>query len=271
MSEIAFIEESLRELGQYVRERYSVRATIAVDSKQDPNDMLTEVDLAVQKELIRRIGERFPGDAVMAEEAGKGGPPEDQASRCWIIDPIDGTQNFVRGLYPGFGISVAFAVEGDVRAAGVMMPLAGAEGDLFLAERGAGALRNGRRTYVSDVQTLDTARIEVDFASPHLRRDMLQAASEVIIKAGAIRSHGAAIVALCSIASGDADGYVHVNLQPWDYAAGLLLVEEAGGRATRFDGSAVSVFGPTHDLAASSGAFHDELLATIPRLERSTR
>ena len=210
--EIQFIRELLDELASYVRERYADRTSVEVTSKSEPNDLLTEVDLAVQQRAMERIAQVFPGDLFLAEEAGMSRIPGDVPERVWLMDPIDGTQNFVRGIFPAFGISLAFAAKGEVVAGGVSLAI---PGDLFWAERGSGAFRNGRRIHVSHVGSLEEARAEVDFGGPPVREGTLAAATGILRDAGQIRCHCAAVVGLCSVATGDMDAYIHVSLNPW--------------------------------------------------------
>ncbi len=260
MKESAFIETLLRELAVFVRSKYADRSGLQVGSKSNPNDQLTEVDLAVQHMGAERIAAAFPGDLFIAEEEGLGVLPKDQSGRCWIMDPIDGTQNFVRGMYPTFGISLAFMAEGRIQAGGVMMPVTD---DLFIAARGEGTFRNGRRTHVSDVAKLDVARVEIDFSGPAQRPFTVRATHDLMHKAGQIRCHCAAVIGLCSIASGDVDAYFCSSLKPWDLAAGLIIVEEAGGAVTRVNGAPIYPLTSTCDLIASNGLLHEEYMSVL--------
>lgn len=260
MNELDFIGYILKEASAYIRAKYAGRTRIQVREKNGVNDLLTDVDLAVQKQIVDRISSAFPADSILAEEAGLDQNPGAAPARCWIIDPIDGTQNFVRGLFPAFGITIAFAREGQIACAGVSLPITQ---DLFLAERGAGAFRNAQSIRVSQHEDLSRARMLVDFSIPQHREPTLAAFGGILRKAGSVRCNGSAVVDLCSVACGEADAYVHVGLNPWDYAAGQLLVEEAGGRATRLDGSPLNVFDGGHGLIASNGYLHELALSQI--------
>lgn len=259
-NEIAFIESVLREVSPYVRDRYAQRRHVAVSSKTGPNDLLTEVDSEVQRRIVYAIASAYPDDCVVAEEDGLNRAPNDLNARCWIIDPIDGTQNFVRGLFPMFGVSVAFAESRQVRAGGVMMPIVD---DLFLAEHSAGATRNGAAVRVSERAVLATARIDVDFGHPSGRADTLDRFRGLIEHAGEVRTVCAAVVGLCSIAAGEADGYVNVGLSEWDYAAAALIVEEAGGAISRLDGPPVVLFDGRRGMLATNSLLHAPCLQTI--------
>jgi myo-inositol-1(or 4)-monophosphatase len=260
MREIDFIAKILPEMAEYARERYADKSRVRVESKTDPNDLLTEVDLTIQKRVIERINAQYPGDHIAAEESGKNVMPEDASVRCWILDPIDGTQNFVRGIFPMFGISIAFAEGGRLRAGGVVLPVMN---HTFLAESGAGATRNGERLRVSTVATAFKARVEVDFSIQSDRQDTIDRFSPIICTTGQVRCFCSAVVSLCSISTGDLDAYVHVGLAPWDYAASQLIVEEAGGRATRLDGSELNVFQKKRGILATNALVHEEYLALL--------
>ncbi|MEW6357466.1 MAG: inositol monophosphatase [Planctomycetota bacterium] len=260
MKELQFIESILRETAVYAKDKYADRMNLDVSMKGETTNILTEVDLEVQRRIVGRLGKEFPGDLVVAEEAGLDRNPADEDCRCWVMDPIDGTQNFVRGLFPIFGISLAFAVGGRPVAAGIIMPVGD---DIFLAEEDAGATRNGRRIHVSDINDISAAKLEVDFVRLSNRHVALKAAEEVFRKVGAVRSKGCAVAALCSIANGDAEAYLHVGLQPWDYAAAQLIVEEAGGKLSRLDGSPLELFDGKKGLLASNGILHAEFLSLI--------
>ncbi|HOT49411.1 MAG TPA: inositol monophosphatase [Candidatus Hydrogenedentes bacterium] len=260
MTEIDLIQSLLKEASVYVREQYARRDRVGVQSKGNPNDLLTEADLGVQDLIVEGIRNCFPGDAIAAEERDFAHAPADRDARCWVIDPIDGTQNFVRGFFPMFGISIAFVRGGMAVAAGVALPISGG---CFLAERGAGSFRDECRLRVSDVASASVARVEVDFSGPPERAETLRRASRIICGAGQIRCACATVVSLCQIAAGEMDGFVHVALHPWDYAAAQLIVEEAGGRATRLDGRPLGVFDGGKGALLSNGHIHPELLSLV--------
>jgi myo-inositol-1(or 4)-monophosphatase len=238
MPELPFIAEFLEANAAYAMEKFGARAEITVAQKRDANDLLTEVDLTLQKRAVDLIHAQFPGDAIMAEEGEYAKPPKDKNARCWIMDPIDGTNNFVRGLYPLFGISIGFAVGGEVIAGGVALP---GKGVILLAERGAGATMNGAPLRVSGTKILGNARVDFDF------------------------SGGSAVASIAQVATGDIDAYVHMSLSPWDFAAGQLIVEEAGGIASRHDGTPLRVFDGKKGVVISNTALHAELLQTVKR------
>lgn len=256
MNELQFIENFLRDNAAYARDKFAMRGDLTVTAKTDPNDLLTEVDLTLQKRATDRIRSLFPNDTIVAEEGEFSKLPSDPKARCWVMDPIDGTNNFVRGLFPIFGISIAFAQGGRAVAGGVSLP---GTGDLFLAERGQGAFRNGQRLRVSEVQAVGEARIDMDFSTPSDRHDMVTRGAELLCVTGQLRCFGSAVASICQIATADSDAYIHMSLSPWDYAAAQLMVEEAGGMATRHDGSPLELFDGRKGVIISNGAIHEEL------------
>jgi len=270
VQEIDFITRMFQDLTGFVCRKRASRGEVGITSKSEANDLLTEVDLAVQDRLVEAIGKEFPGDAIVAEERGLAQIPDDPNGRCWVIDPIDGTQNFVRGIFPVFGISVAFAVGGKPVAGGVAIPGISLPGvsvsqtaGIFLAEKGAGAYLDDSPIRVSRVDSVSLARVEVDFSGRRQRAETLARFPEILRLCGQVRCNCATVVALCSVAAGEMEAFLHVSLNPWDFAAGQIIVEEAGGRASRLDGSPLMLFDNRHGVLISNGRVHDELASLI--------
>jgi len=260
MKELAFIENMLNDLAPFVRDQYANRQHVDVSRKTSPTDLVTAVDIEVQRRTMERLDAAFPGDALMAEELNMTDPPADLNARCWVMDPIDGTGNFVRGLFPMFGISLAFVQGGKVLAGAVSLPVLDL---LFVAEKGGGAFRNGARMKVSDIDAVEAARIEIEFSSRALRERTICAVRPLFLNTGNLRAHGSAVAGLCSVANGDMEAYVHAALSPWDYAAGILIIEEAGGVVTRWDGGPIRLFDGKTTLLASNKALHARFLASL--------
>lgn len=261
MRELELIESIFGETVPYVKVKYTDKSRLQVSSKSDPNDLLTEADITVQHMAVERIHEVFPDDAVLAEELSMGHASPAPKGRAWVIDPIDGTNNFVRGLFPMFGISIAFVDRGTCHAAGVALPMLN---QTYTAEKGRGAHRNGEPIRVSSVAQVAQARADVDFGSLACRWQTLARGHELMCKVGQVRGIGATVVGMCSVACGEMDLFFHVNLSPWDFAAAHLIVEEAGGRVTDLCGNALSSLDGTKGVLASNGHIHDELLKLIP-------
>lgn len=260
MSEYDFISTLLNDLSPILAEYYRNKSSLNVSHKIDANDLLTEADEAIQQQIMDRIHAIYPDDYILAEELGMNTVPENRDTRCWIIDPIDGTQNFVRGLFPVFGISVAFAENQIVQAGGVDMSLLGKR---FLARRDHGAMCNNSPIRCSPVETLSMARVEIDFGHPSTRQPALDGFRDIMLQAGQVRCHCAAVVGLCSVAAGEMDAYFHTFLNPWDFAASQLIIEEAGGKFTRLDGSKIELFDPGEGLMATNGTIHDECIRAL--------
>lgn len=260
MTEIGFIKKFLEDNMSYARDKFAGRAAITVTSKRDANDLLTEVDLTLQKRAVDQLRTIFPGDDVVAEEGEFARMPSDPGARCWVMDPIDGTNNFVRGIFPVYAISLAFAIHGRAVAAGIGLP---GTGDIYFAEEGGGSYSGTRRLVVSEVQSLGEARVDLDFGGVSDRAAWLDRGQEIIRHAGQLRGHGSAVASIGQIASADLDAFLHMTLNPWDYAAAQLIVEEAGGMASRLDGKPLRLFDGKQGVLISNGAIHKEMLRLI--------
>ncbi len=202
---------------------------LTVESKQH-NDFVSEVDRAAEATIIETLLDAYPDHAILAEESGRRGDSEFQ----WIIDPLDGTTNFLHG-FPQYSVSIALAVKGQLDQAVIFDP---SRNDLFVASRGKGAYLNDRRIRVSKRIRLAEALIGTGFPyrdfshlEPYLAmfRDMLQ-------KTAGLRRPGSAALDLAYVAAGRLDGFWEIGLSKWDIAAGCLLIQEAGGLVGDFTG-----------------------------------
>jgi myo-inositol-1(or 4)-monophosphatase len=234
---------------------------VRVDKKGEI-DLVTEVDLAVERMLRALVAERFPDHSVLAEELQQ---PDGTASRyCWVFDPIDGTTNYAHGL-PIFCSSLALEVDGVAMVGAVYDP---SRRELFTAERNGGAYLNGARLKVSTADGLIDALLCTGF--PY---DVHQTLDDIVGLFGAfvgrargVRRLGSAAIDLCYVAAGRLDGFWESRLHPWDVAAGALIVEEAGGRVTGYDGSPFT--SRRTDLVASNRVLHTAMLETIAEHRR---
>ena len=243
----------------------SLGTAIRVDRK-GIIDLVTEVDVAVERMFRKLIAERFPGHAVLAEELGHESR-EQPSSHLWIFDPLDGTTNYAHGL-PIFCASLALEIDGQIEVGAIYDP---ARRELFTAERGGGAFLNGAPLAVSKVDALIDALLVTGF--PY---NIQQTAEEVvglfrafIERAQAVRRLGSAALDLCYVAAGRMDGFWEKRLKPWDMAAGMLIVCEAGGRVTGMDGSPFDV--RAGHMLASNGPLHAQMHDTIARFEDARR
>ncbi len=227
--------------------------------KKGAIDLVTEVDVAIEREFRAHIAEAWPGHEVLGEEfgatagGGAAGPP------CWIFDPIDGTTNFAHGL-PIFCASLALEIEGRVEVGAVYDPM---RDELFTAERGKGAWLNGRRLAVSSTDAIGDALLVTGF--PYTVQSdgeaILALFGRFIAEARAVRRLGSAALDVCYVAAGRMDGFWEQGLGAWDIAAAALLVEEAGGRVSDLDGRAFNA--RAGQLLASNGRLHQAMLDTI--------
>ena len=208
--------------------------SVRVSSKQ-VNDFVTEVDVACEKTIIETLLTAYPGHGIWAEESGTEFGAQD-SEFVWIIDPLDGTTNFIHGL-PVYCVSIALAVKGKIEQAVVYDPT---RNDLFTATKGRGAYMNDRRIRVSKRIHMEECLISTGFpyrAGDNLPK-YLSMLGDVMPKCAGVRRPGAAALDLAYVAAGFTDGFFEANLKPWDVAAGSLLIQEAGGLVGNFSGEA---------------------------------
>jgi myo-inositol-1(or 4)-monophosphatase len=224
-------------------------------------DLVTEVDLAIEREFRELIAARHPDHDVLGEEFGAPDPGRPAARHCWIFDPIDGTTNFAHGL-PIFCASLALEIDGEVALAAVYDPC---RDELFTAERGRGAWLNGGRLTVSTNDRLVDSLLVTGFPyTVHEEaEEMLGLFGAFISVSRAVRRLGSAALDVCYVAAGRMDGFWERGLGAWDIAAAALLVEEAGGRVSDLDGGSFVL--RSGRLLASNGHIHDEMISTIAR------
>ena len=232
--------------------------------KKGAIDLVTEVDVAVERRFRALIAERFPDHQILAEELG--GAAAAPAGPCWIFDPIDGTSNFAHGL-PIFCASLALEIDGVAEVAAVYDPT---RKELFTAERGSGAFLNGRPLHVSSADRLIDAMLLTGFPyDVHSRVDEIVGQfAAFIATARAVRRLGSAALDLCYVAAGRVDGFWETDLKAWDIAGGALIVAEAGGRVTGTGGEPFT--SRVGHLLATNGYLHDAML-TVIRDHRANR
>lgn len=199
-------------------------ASLVIDAK-GPQDWVTIADREVERLVRRRLTEAFPHDAVMGEEDG--GQVADQ---LWVVDPIDGTTNFLRGL-PEYAVSIAYVESGVVELGVIFAP---ALGHTWVAQRGRGATCDGRAIRVRDAAKIEESVITVGFDFKQGVEPFLGCLERILRSGAAFRRFGAATIGLVSVASGHVDAFWQMRLNPWDVLAGLLIVQEAGGRTNDF-------------------------------------
>ncbi len=241
------------EAGRILRRRF--RTALRVTPK-GPADIVTATDVEVQDLIVRRLRRRFPAHGILAEE---GLDTTAGTEWRWIVDPLDGTKNFARGI-PNFCISIAAEQGGRVELGVVLDPI---QEEVFVAVRGAGAWCNCRPIRVSEVSKLEEAFLGTGlpnrvrrFAGP-VARTFGRFAARCL----GVRDRGAGALDLCYVACGRFDGYWEADQAPWDIAAGGLIVTEAGGRMSNFCGGPFDIF--EGETVASNGKIHDEILAVL--------
>jgi myo-inositol-1(or 4)-monophosphatase len=244
-----------REAGAVQRECYETAHTIG--TKSAAVDLVTEVDQRCEALIVDALHRERPDDAILAEEGSN--RESALAAWRWVIDPLDGTVNYAHG-YPRFCVSIGVEHRG-VRSVGVVYdPLLD---EVYHAVRGGGAFLNGRAIGVSQETDLGRSLFATGFAYDvhHSHDDNLDQFAKFVKKARAVRRDGSAALDLCYVASGRLDGYWEQKLQAWDLAAGVLIVEEAGGRVTTLAGATVST--GASSVVSSNGRVHDAMLALL--------
>lgn len=203
--------------------------------QKGPNDYVSEVDQAAENAIIDVLLEAYPGHAILAEESGRERGAK-HSEYVWIIDPLDGTTNFIHG-FPVYAVSIALAFKGKVEQAVVYDPT---RNDMFYASRGRGAFLNDRRLRVSKRTRISDSLIGTGF--PFRKGDnfkrYVKMFEEVMQSCAGLRRPGAAALDLCYVAAGYYDGFFETGLNPWDIAAGSLMITEAGGLIGNFTGEA---------------------------------
>jgi myo-inositol-1(or 4)-monophosphatase len=219
------------------------------------NDYVTNVDRAAEAAIIETLSEAYPHHAFLAEESGASGTGE----IIWIIDPLDGTTNFMHG-FPTFAVSIACQMQGRMEHAVVYDPM---RQEIFSATRGGGAYVENKRLRVSRQRTLEGSLIGTGFPyrdNLHLLDPYMAMMKAVIQRASGLRRPGAAALDLAYVAAGRTDGFWEIGLKPWDTAAGTLLIREAGGLVATLDGGEYKQGG---NIVAGTPRVFNELLETI--------
>ncbi len=220
-------------------------------------NIVTEVDKKCEAMIVSRINKEFPSHDILAEE---GGGRMSKAEWRWIIDPLDGTVNYAH-TYPLFATSIALEHNGEVVMGVVFEPN---RNELYIAEKGSGSTRNGVKIQVSKTDELQKALLDTGFAyNVHEgeKNNNVNHFINFLLKCRAVRRDGVAAVDLCYVACGRFDGFWELYLNPWDIAAGQLIISEAGGRVTKFDGSPLDIYGP--DILVSNGKIHDQMIEVL--------
>jgi myo-inositol-1(or 4)-monophosphatase len=246
--------DAATEAGTFLRN--SAGTALTIERKSSSIDPVTQIDRAAEKIIVDIIRGRYPDHSILGEE---GGGSEGTSPYRWIIDPLDGTVNFTHGL-PIFCVSIGLEHDGMLIAGAVYEPNTD---ELYTAERGGGAYLNGSPIRISKADRLIESLLITGFPynihdNPH---STIERFEDFLTAAQGIRRLGSAALDLCYIAAGRGDGYWEMFIHPWDIAAGILLVEEAGGRVTDFTGASIDAF--SEQVLATNGNIHDEMIAVL--------
>jgi len=230
--------------------------TLSVSTK-GRNDFVSEVDKAAEKEIIKTIRRAFPSHGILAEESGS----HEGDEFLWIIDPLDGTTNFLHS-FPQFSVSIALQHKGRLEHGVVYDPL---RQEIFSASRGAGAQLNDRRIRVSKASGIEGSLLGTGFPYGKMNNlnNYMEILKHIIPQAAGVRRPGSAALDLAYVAAGRLDGFWEYSLKPWDMAAGAIIVQEAGGILSDFEGG--SDYMESGDIVAGNSKVMKELLQAINR------
>lgn len=249
--------EAAREAGQFLK--HSVGKVRTIEVKQgEVRNLVSEIDKGSEERIIGMIRRRYPTHAILAEESGASATTADTR---WIIDPLDGTTNFLHGV-PIFSVTIGIEHKGEIVAGVVYDPNLD---EMFSAERGSGAFLNGRRVTTSVSTELISSLLVTGFPYD-LAADPGSAVEhfvEFLMAARGMRRLGSAAIDLAYVAAGRFDGFWEVNLNPWDMAAGALLVTEAGGTVSGYAGEPLNIYGKK--VVASNGHIHPAMVNVLSR------
>jgi len=236
--------------------------TFQIKSKEGHHNLVTEYDHKAERAIIDFISKHVPNSHFLAEESGESGKARSPDTLLWVIDPLDGTVNFAHNI-PFFSVSIGLEQQGKITSGVVYAPMTH---ELFVAEHGCGSFLNGVKIHASPIPTLDRSILATGFPY-NLAENPSHCIDHFvdILRAGIpIRRLGSAAIDFAYTAAGRFEGFFEVSLSPWDCAAGKLLVEEAGGHVTTWNGSPFSIHSRAPVLA-TNGAIHKEAMALLTR------
>ncbi|MEO8026100.1 MAG: inositol monophosphatase family protein [Bryobacteraceae bacterium] len=248
----SFLETSIEiahEAGSLLADFFERRVAFQLKGEYD---LVTEADRASEKLIVERLTAHFPSHGIVAEEGGGHESPSDYR---WYVDPLDGTTNFAHG-FPVFNVTLGLEKAGEMVCGVIYDPT---RKELFTAERGSGAFLNGRRIHVSKASTIDESLVATGFPSRKRHQNVnVHFYYQLAMMSHGVRRAGSAAIDLAYVASGRLDAFWEFGLNPWDMAAGVLMVAEAGGRVTDMNGGPASLRGA--HLLADNGLLHEPLL-----------
>ena len=226
-------------------------------------DLVTQADRRSEQAIVSRLHAQFPDHAIVAEE---GGGAEGKSPFRWHVDPLDGTTNFAHG-YPCFAVSIGLEEAGELLVGVIYQPVSK---ELFTAVRGQGAYLNQKKIEVSRVETLATSLLATGFPSQkRAQNPNIHYYWDFTLRSHGVRRDGSAALDLAAVACGRFDGFWEFGLHSWDAAAGVLMVREAGGTVTRFDGQQYKL--GDREMLASNGRVHAEMKDVVASIAERTR
>jgi len=249
-----FAIETAREAGQILLEKFGRKIEI---SKKGNINLVTEADFASEKLIIEKIRSHYPKHSILAGESGESNSAVTSGESIWkwIIDPLDGTTNYAHG-YPCFCVTIALEHQGEIVLGVTFDPT---RDELFAAEKGQGATLNNKKINVSETSELSEALIVTGFPYNFAEKDnFVDHLNDFLVHSRGVRRDGSAAIDMAYVACGRFDGFWEEGLNPWDVAAGVLLIEEAGGRISYYDNSPFSIY--KAPICASNNLIHSEML-----------
>ncbi len=251
--ELSVAEEAANTAGKILNRLFG---RVSYITKKGDIDLVTEADFQAEKAILEIIGRNFPQDNILAEETGG---QEHTSGRTWLIDPLDGTTNFVHG-FPFFAVSIALEVEKKIVLGVVHNPFMN---ELFEASKGTGAFLNKKPLQVSRMQNLKQALLATGFPYDiHERPErIMELLEKMVVKAQGVRRPGSAAIDMCYVAAGRLDGFWEQDLKPWDTAAGSIIVEEAGGKLSTFQGEPYTPY--LNSVVAANPFIHQAMIEVL--------
>ncbi len=223
-------------------------------------DLVTEADRASERMVVERLRAHYPTHSIVAEE---GGGHKGSSEFCWYVDPLDGTTNFAHG-FPMYNVTLALEQAGELIAGVIFDPM---RNEMFSSERGGGAFLNGSPIHVSNVQRVEDTLVATGFPSRKRHENVnVHFYYQLAMITHGVRRAGSAALDLAYVASGRLDGFWEFGLNPWDMAAGILLIQEAGGKCSDMYGGPVGLRNP--HLLADNGTVHDGMLGIFAEVFR---
>ena len=247
-----FIVEIALQAGEVLKKHIGESLTIEYKDREK-HDLLTKFDKQTEEFLVKNIRQRYPDHAIIGEEGGTGAADTlKNATHRWIIDPIDGTTNFAHG-HPFFAISIGLEVNGEMVLGVVNAPVLQ---ELYIGVKGLGSTLNGKPIHVSNVKTVQESLLTTGF-NPRVTEENFPHFKHFQTRCHGIRRGGAASLDLCYVAAGRIDGYWEFGLKAWDMAAGVVIIQEAGGKVTNATGGPLNLFG--EEILTTNGFIHKEM------------